>query len=234
MIDLPTLGIVVSAAVINSINPYTIGTLIFIISVILGKGNSSKKLLFLGGAYSFGIFLTYLATGLGLTYLFSEMSLIVADYLAVVIGLLVMFVGILEVKDYFWYERGISLRTPTKCIDMIHNHATTKTSFFGFLVLGMFVAAVELPFTGAPYLAVVTMFRTDLSLTTFLLLGLYSLILVLPLAITLGMVASGTKISAVAKWKEESKATIRLLIGVLLAFLSWIVLLTTNGTINFG
>lgn len=234
MIDLPTLGIVVSAAVINSINPYTIGVLIFIISIVLGKGNSSKRLLLLGGAYGSGIFLTYLAAGLGLTYLFLEISIITADYLAVAIGLLLMFVGILEVKDYFWYERGVSLRTPAKCIDMIHDRAKTKTSFLGFLVLGIFVAAVELPFTGAPYIAVVTMLRADLNLTTFSLLALYSFILVLPLVLILGFVATGTKVSAVAKWKEESKATMRLLIGLLLAFLSWIVLLTANGTINFG
>jgi hypothetical protein len=48
------------------------------------------------------------------------------------------------------------------------------------------------------------------------------------------MVAGGAKLSAVTKWKEESKGTMRLFIGLLLVSLGWILILIANGTVNFG
>jgi cytochrome c biogenesis protein CcdA len=96
------------------------------------------------------------------------------------------------------------------------------------------VAAVELPCTGAPYLAVITILRIDFNMVAFGLMALYNFIFVLPLIVILFMIAGGAKISTVAKWKEESKGTMRLFMGLLLAVLAWILILISNGTINFG
>jgi cytochrome c biogenesis protein CcdA len=63
---------------------------------------------------------------------------------------------------------------------------------------------------------------------------LYNIIFVMPLIIILFMVAGGAKISAVSKWKEESKGGMRLFMGLLLAVLGWVLILIANGTINFG
>ena len=51
------------------------------VSVILGGGNTDNKnptrrLLMLGGAYIFAIFLTYLVAGLGLIYFFSSIPIV--------------------------------------------------------------------------------------------------------------------------------------------------------------
>lgn len=102
------------------------------------------------------------------------------------------------------------------------------------MFLGAFVAGVELPCTGAPYLAIITILRIDFNFQAFLLMVLYNFIFVLPLLIILFMVAGGAKISSVAKWKEESKGTMRLFMGLLLVSLGWILILIANGTINFG
>jgi hypothetical protein len=48
------------------------------------------------------------------------------------------------------------------------------------------------------------------------------------------MIVSGTKISDVSKWKEESKGTMRLFMGLLLVALGWILIMIANGTLNFG
>ena len=63
---------------------------------------------------------------------------------------------------------------------------------------------------------------------------LYNIIFVAPLIIILGMIVTGTKISDVSKWKEDSKGTMRLFMGLLLVSLGWILILIANGTINFG
>lgn len=234
MIDLPTLGLVITSAAIDSINPCAIGVLILMVSVILGQGGGTKRLLLNGLAYIGAIFLTYLIAGLGLVYFFAAVPIVIAEYLSLFVASLVILGGILEIKDYFWYGKGFSLQIPTYFANKIHEYSTTKTSLLGVMFLGAFVAAVELPCTGAPYLAIITILRIDFNIMAFLMMVLYNLIFVAPLIVILFMVAGGAKISAVSKWKEESKGTMRLFMGLLLAALGWILILIANGTINFG
>lgn len=232
--DLPTLGLVVVSAAIDSINPCAIGVLILMVSVILGQGGGTKRLLLNGSAYIFAIFTTYLLAGLGLVYAFATIPIVVAEYLSLAVGSLVILAAIFEIKDYFFYGKGFSLQIPKYFANKIHEYSTTKTSLWGVMFLGAFVAAVELPCTGAPYLAIITILRIDFNFTAFLLMVLYNLIFVAPLIIILIMVACGAKISKVSKWKEESKGTMRLFMGLLLGALGWILILIANGTINFG
>lgn len=234
MIDLPTLTLVLGSAAIDSINPCAIGVLILMVSVVLGNGQTTKRLLAVGSAYIFAIFMTYLLAGLGLVYFLSEIPIVFAEYLSLAVGALVVLAGILEIKDYFWYGKGFSLQIPAKYAAKIHDWSTSKTSIFGVMMLGMFVAAVELPCTGAPYLAIINILRIDFNAVAFLMMVLYNLVFVAPLLVILGMVAAGTKVSAVAKWKEDSKGAMRLFIGLLMVSLGWILILIANGTINFG
>lgn len=234
MLDLPTLGLVVTSAAIDAINPCAIGVLILMVSVILGGGGSTRRLLALGSAYVGAIFAVYLLAGLGLVYFLSEIPIVIAEYLSIAVGLLVILAGLLEIKDYFWYGKGFSLQIPHYFAKKIQEYSTSKTTVFGVMLLGAFVAAVELPCTGAPYLAIITVLRINFDLVAFGLMVLYNLIFISPLLVILGMVASGSKISAVQKWKEESKGTMRLVLGLLLIALGWILILIANGVINFG
>ena len=234
MLDLPTIGLVLGSAAIDSINPCAIGVLILMVSVILGQGGSTKRLLLNGSAYIFAIFTTYLLAGLGLVYAFTTIPIVVAEYLSLAVGALVIAAGLLEIKDFFWYGKGYSLQIPKYFADKIHEYSTKKTSLLGVMLLGAFVAAVELPCTGAPYLAIITILRIDFNLAAFALMVLYNLVFVAPLIVILIMVAGGTKINVVSKWKEEGKGTMRLLMGLLLSALGWILILIANGTVNFG
>ncbi len=234
MIDLPTLGLVVTSALIDSINPCAIGVLILMVSVVLGTGKSTKRLLLLGGSYIFAIFATYLIAGLGLVYFFSEIPIVIAEYLSIAVSLLVIAAGVLEIKDYFWYGKGPSLHIPAKFAKKIQVMSGGATSIFSVMLLGAFVAAVELPCTGAPYLAIITILRIDFNFTALMLMVLYNLLFVAPLIVILVMVATGTKVSSVKNWKEEKKGAMRLMVGVLLAALGWLLILIANGTINFA
>lgn len=234
MVDLPTLGLVVLSALIDSINPCAIGIFILIVSVILGSGKSTKRLLLLGGAYIFAIFTTYLAAGLGLIYVFSELPIVVVEYLTIAISLMVIVAGVLEIKDYFWYGKGPSLHIPKRSTRKIQKMSSHATAIISVVLLGIFVAAIELPCTGAPYLAIITILRTDFNTTTLLTMVLYNLLFVVPLIIILIMVATGTKTAAIVSWKEDNKAAMRLMTGLLLAALGWILILIANGTINFA
>lgn len=234
MLDLPTIGLVITSAAIDSINPCAIGVLILMVSVILGQGGTTRKLIVNGMAYIGAIFVTYLLAGLGLVYFFAAIPIVIAEYLSLAVGGLVLLAALIEIKEYFWYGKGFSLQIPKYFANKIHEYSTTKTSLAGIMFLGAFVAAVELPCTGAPYLAIITILRIDFNLIAFGLMVLYNLIFVAPLLIILFMVAGGTKISSISKWKEDSKGGMRLMMGLLLTGLGWILILIANGTINFG
>jgi cytochrome c biogenesis protein CcdA len=234
MLDLPTVTVVLLSAAIDSINPCAIGVLILMISVVMSNRGSTARLLTVGGAYIFAIFMTYLIAGLGLIYFLSSIPIVIAEYISLAVGALVIFAGLLEIKDFFWYGRGMSLQIPHSAAQRIKVWAKSKKTIGGVMFLGAFVAGVELPCTGAPYLAIITILRINFDLAAFGLLVLYNLIFVAPLIIILFMVAAGTKIKTVSKWKEENKGSMRLFLGLLLVGLGWLLILIANGTINFG
>ncbi|MEK7517967.1 MAG: GAP family protein [Patescibacteria group bacterium] len=232
-IDLPTLSLILISAAIDSINPCAIGVLILMVSVVLGGKGSMRKLLFLGGLYIFSIFTTYLLAGLGLIYFLASVPLFVAEYLSLVVGSFVILAGILEIKDFFWYGKGFSLQIPPYFANKIHAYSKNLT-VFGVIFLGVFIAGVELPCTGAPYLAIITVLSLNFNLYAFSLLVLYNIVFVTPLIVILLLVAGGTKITAIEKWKQANKGYMRLLIGLMLIGLGWLLILIANGTINFG
>ncbi len=232
-IDLPTLSVVVASAAVDSISPCAIGVLILMISVVLGGKGSMRKLLILGSLYIGAIFLTYLLAGLGLVYFLSAVPMYVAEYLSIAVGVLVIFAGILEIKDFFWYGQGLSLHIPLAFAEKIKTYSKNMT-YIGVILLGAFVAGVELPCTGAPYLAVITMLSLNFNAGAFALLVLYNIIFVAPLIIILLMVAGGTKLSHIQNWKQDNKHYMRLGLGILLIALGWLLILIANGSINFG
>lgn len=232
-IHLPTLGVVVGSALVDSINPCAIGVLILMISVIMGQKNRLAKMLLLGGLYIFAIFLTYLLAGLGLIYFLSKIPLFITEYLSIFVGVLIIIFGFFEIKDYFWYGKGFSLGIPPVFLDTIHRLSKNVT-IPGVILMGAFVAGVELPCTGAPYLAIITILSLNFNFTAFLLLILYNIIFVAPLIVILLLVAGGVKLNAVQGFKDDAKGMMRLMIGLLLVGLGWLLILIANGTINFG
>lgn len=233
MIDLPSLGLVIGSAAVDAINPFTIGVMLLILAVILGSGHSNKRLFGIGGAYIFSLFLGYVIIGLAFAYVFSAVSPLVADYLALGVGLLTVLAGLIEIKDYFWYGNGPSLQVPARYSAKIHKWAKRRVTLGSALSLGFFVTVISLPYNGAPYLAVMTLLREAPVMITLLYAVIFSAVFVLPLKIILLAAAKGTKLSTITKWKEESKATMRLFMGVLLIALGWMLLLAASGTINF-
>ncbi len=230
-ISLPTIGVVVGSAAVDSINPCAIGVLLLMVSVVLGGRQSAGKLLLLGSIYIFAIFLTYLLAGLGLLYSLTRIPLFVTEYLSITVGSLVALAGIIEIKDYFWYGRGFSLSIPVYFSKKIHDMAQ-NLSVPGVIILGAFVAGVELPCTGAPYIAIITLLSLNFNFQAFLLLILYNIIFVLPLIIILVLVAGGMQLHLVKAWKQEARGTMRLAIGLLLVGLGWLLILLANRTIT--
>ncbi len=158
---------------------------------------------------------------------------VVAEYISIAVGLIIALAGLVEIKDYFWYGRGFSLMIPHKYVHAMEEKMR-KLSTKACIVLGVFVATVELPCTGGPYLAVTLLLAQNFNLSAVLLLLLYNLIFILPLVIILLLVKFGTRLPAIQEWKQRNKATMRLITGCVLIGLGWLLMLIANGTINLG
>ncbi|KKW26267.1 MAG: hypothetical protein VF00_C0013G0004 [candidate division Kazan bacterium GW2011_GWB1_52_7] len=233
--SLPTIATVLGAAAIDSVNPCAIGVLVLMISVMMTQKHSVKRMLLIGSLYIFAIFLTYLLGGLGLLYGLASIPLYIAEYISILVGSLIVLAGLIEIKDFFWYGRWFSLGIPVSISKKLHAMAENSVaSFLGVAALGAFVAAVELPCTGAPYLAIITLLSQYFDSTAFLLLVLYNVVFVTPLLIILLLVASGMELTKVQEFRLKGRPYMRLLAGVLLIFLGWLLMLIANGTINLG
>lgn len=230
--SLPTLSTVIATAVVDSINPCAIGVLILLVSTLV-MTKRKKDMLKIGLLYVGAVFLTYFAFGLGLIAFLSSIPQVIAEYISIAVGIVVVCAGLLEIKDYFWYGQGFTLAINPKYAAKI-KEKMTKLSLGTVIFLGVFVAAVELPCTGGPYLAITLLLSQQFNVAAFLMLVLYNIIFVLPLLLILLMVMLGAKIDKIQQWKQMNKAYMRLATGILLIVLGWLLILIANGTINLN
>ena len=223
-----SLPIIVGFGLLDSINPCVIGVLLIMLTVLLKTGDR-KKLLTNGLAYTIGVYLTYLVGGLTLLSVFNAVRsvVVIGQILYIIIGAIVILAGILEIKDFFWYGRWFSLSIPKRFVGYVEKKvAATHTSIYAALFFGFVITLIELPCTGAPYLAILTlMSQSALNFLTGLpLLLLYNLVFVLPLITIIAMVYYGFSIKRFEGWKQEHRGTMRLIIGLaLLAVGVWII-----------
>jgi len=231
---IPTLATVVITALIDSINPCAIGVLILLISTVITKAKTKGQLLKFGLAYIFAVMVTYIIAGLGLTLFFVQIPIVIAEYISIAVAMIVITAGLIEIKDFYWYGKGFSLMIPPYFAKKIHSLSDNLT-LPGVMILGVFVSAVELPCTGGPYLAIITLLSQNFDATAFAFLLLYNLIFVLPLIVILFMVYFGmTKVQDIKQWKQDKRGFMRLAAGILLITLGWLLIIIANGVINIG
>ena len=229
---LPTLGTIVGTALIDSINPCAIGVLILLVSIMVVY-RSKRELLIYGLVYIFFVFFTYLLAGLGILYFLSVIPLYISEYISIAVGILIVAAGLIEIKDFFWYGQGITLSIPPEKAKKIHE-MTKKVTLPAMVVLGAFVAGVELPCTGGPYLAILMFLSQNFNFTAFLWLVFYNIIFVMPLIVILFMVYFGMKVQYLKRWKQNNRIYMRLATGIILVLLGWLLILIANGTINMN
>jgi len=211
-----TLTIVLGAAIVDSINPCAIGVILFLSSVLLKVSGRKETLLRLGVVYIATIYIVYTLSGLGLIWF--QHALIQKGYaetVGMLVGVLVVGLGCIEIKDFFWYGKGVSLEIPPRYKEKISEMAD-RTSLLGVMTLGGFVAAVELPCTGGPYLAITTILAKSFDRQAFIYLLIYNVIFVLPLVIILLMIYYGASTLKLKRWRQEQRRWMNLALGSLM------------------
>jgi len=146
--------------------------------------------------------------------------------------------GLLEIKDYFWYGKGFSLamlpgtaqriKKYTKYMEKMDKDKPWM-SYLLLGVLGIFVVLVELPCTGAPYLAILALIGQGAYASALPLLLVYNFIFVFPLFIIIGFAYFGKSSTILEKWRKKHRGTMRLVIGLFLVLLGVYMLLSIEG-----
>mgnify|MGYP002624744151 CR=1 FL=1 len=221
-----SLPIIIGAGIIDSINPCAIGVLVFLLAYLMEQTQKPIKLLIHGLVYISAVFLTYLAAGLILLPIIDKLGQVSTTFY-VILGVIVSLAGLLEIKDYFWYGKGPSLSimpSAAKRIKMYSEKIShSLVSTFG---LGVFVALVELPCTGAVYLAILSLMTlSGVSISNFTLLLIYNFIFVAPLIVILVAMYFGVSAEKFESWRKDNRGLMRLFIGLtLLAMGIWMIM----------
>jgi len=211
-----TIPLIVGSAAIDSINPCAFAVLIFLILYLLAV-KDKKKMLQIGLVYIFVVYVVYLAAGLGLLSFIQSFTLTKFFYYFTA-GLSII-LGLINLKDYFWYGKGITLAIPDGQKERLNKYIK-KATLPAAIILGVLVAFFELPCTGGVYLAIISLLASrDTWFTVFIYLVFYNIIFILPLLIILFSAYKGLSPEKIERWRQGKKRGMRLAIGLVLVAL---------------
>ena len=211
----------IGAALVDSINPCAFGVLIFLLAYLSETVKKAKLMLVNGLIYIAAVFVTYLVAGLLLLPIIRKLGAfsVVSYY---VLAAIIALAGLFEIKDFFWYGRGLSLSIMPKDAHRIKMYVKkVGRSPLSAAFLGVFVALVELPCTGFAYLAVLGLINlAGFTMGNFTLLIIYNLIFVFPLVVILLLIHRGMATNKFEEWRQKHKRWMRLAIGLVLILLA--------------
>lgn len=218
-----TIGIILGAALVDSINPCVFGVLIFLLAFMTRVYKSPHRMLAAGLLYTFVVYLTYLLLGFGI--LRAAVSIDVATAFYWTAATIAIVAGLLELKDYFWYGRWFSLQMIPGGAERIKYYTARmeewqmrypRLSMLTIAPLGVFVVLVELPCTGAPYFAVLALLAKGAYLTAVPYLLLYNFVFIVPLLAVIAVAYFGTASTRLEEWRQKHRGAMRLVTGLFL------------------
>jgi hypothetical protein len=179
-----------------------------------------KKIFLIGITF---LAVTAIIYGLFITSVLNALIFFYSPIIKVIIVLVAVIFGLINIKDYFWYKKGISLtiseKEKPKIYDKIRNIMNPKNSLFaimlGTIILAGGVTILEIPCTaGLPLLWANMIANSTLSSTGYyLLLGIYMIIYLLDEIVLFSIAIFTLKIS---KMEEKHGKVLKLFSGLLI------------------
>jgi len=170
--------------------------------------SNKKKALYFGLAFTVSIYISYFLMGLGLFSILQTTGL--SHIFHTFITILAIVVGLLNIKDYFWYGKGILMEIPLSWRPKLKQILNCVTSPLGAFFTGFVVSLFELPCTGGPYIVILGLLAKEVTKSTGILyLLIYNLVFVSPLIILSLIIYKG--LSNTTKLEKIRKEKIRLL-----------------------
>src|SRR3989338_2022115 len=218
-----TLPVVILGALVDAVNPCEFAVLIILLSTT-AITIRDKVALKSGLAFSLAIFLSYSAMGLGLYKALTLGSL--PQFFLKAIGILAVILGLLNIKDYFWYGKGILMEVPLSWRPRLKALIRSVTSPLGAFLVGFLVSLFLLPCTSGPYIVILGLLAEKATrMQAVLYLLLYNLIFVSPMVLISLLVYFGLSPEQIEKQRKKRLKTLHLVAGILLLAMGFSVLL---------
>lgn len=200
-----TVPLIISAALVDGINPCAFAVLVFLLVTILSL-ESRRKVLAVGGAYTFAVFIFYFLSGLGIFAIVQITGL--STVFSLVAAVIALIAGILMLRDALGTNKPI-LAIPESRKAVIDTYIR-KSSIPAAFILGILVGIFELPCTGGIYLAILSLLSQSMSLAEGIpYLLLYNIFFVVPLLIIIAAVSWGISPERLATLREGNRRLIR-------------------------
>ncbi len=201
------LALVLGAGLLDGINPCAFAVLLFFMAFLFTLQRARVQILQAGLVYIATIYLTYLAIGLGILGVFQ----LGPPHLMAKLGAgLMIFLGLVNLKDAFWYGRWFSLGV-LKVGAETRERWMQKATLPATAVLGFLVGICEFPCTGGVYVGVLGLLSAQ---TTYLsglgYLVLYNVMFVLPLVGILFALGNRRTLGQVSRWEAQHKQALKL------------------------
>jgi len=220
-----TIPVVISGATIDSINPCAFAVLIILMTVALSIADKKRALKF-ALAFIISIYISYFSVGLGLFFAIQARGMSQGFYIFVTI--LAVIVGLLNIKDYFWYGKGFLMEIPLSWRPTMKKIIHSVTSPLGAFLIGFIVSLFELPCTGGPYIVILGLLANEATRTAgaaYLLL--YNLIFVMPLIILSIIIYTGLSTTEkLERIRQEKIRILHLIAGILMLVIAGIMILS--------
>ena len=218
---------VVAAGLVDGINPCAFATLIFFVSYLTLSGRKGKDVLMVGGAFSAGVFLAYLAVGFGL-YQILELVGETLDVIARIVYLITaVFCLVLAVFSFIDYRRAkkgevkdmlLTLPKPlrTRINATIRSGRNTRSYILSAFGAGLLISLLELACTGQVYLPTIIFVSSipGLRLQALFYLVLYNLLFILPLVVIFVLVYYGTTSKDLTRFLQRRAAGVKFAMSI--------------------
>ncbi len=205
-----TLPVVVSAALIDGVNPCTFAVLIFLLAYLLSI-NRRNWMLLVGLTFAASVFATYTIVGLSIIHVF-VMSGVIGIFRNIVIVVAVA-AGLVNIKDYFLHDMKATLAIPEFARPLITKYVY-KASVPAAITLGVLATLVELPCTGGIYIPIITVIAQTWSPTSIAYLILYNIIYIIPILVITGVVYMGITPESAEEWRTGRRRYMHLIGGL--------------------
>lgn len=247
-IDLPLIGSVDAAnlslpaltlalAALDAFNPCAFFVLLFLLSMMAHQ-KSRRRMLLIGGVFvsiSGLMYFAFMAAWLNVFQLFGHLA-----WVTLAAGALAVFVGAVNVKDFFWFEKGVTLSIPESKKPDIFRRARSilaaeslPAMLAATIVLAIAANFYELLCTaGFPMVYTRLLTLADLPPgTRYAWLAAYNLVYVLPLA---AIVVVFARTLGARKLTEREGRLLKLLSGLMMLQLGGLLLIAPERVSQLG
>jgi hypothetical protein len=225
--------VTVLTALIAALNPLTIDVVMMSISSLLGKGKHPKHVGSHTASFGAGLFTAYGIAGLAAYWLLRALPIGLVGYVALAVGVALVLFGIVEIKDYFWRGQGFSFGLSAKAESKIHDWTKKHHTHARGFMLGVYTT-LRLSHYALILVIGHSVFVILSARYAFALPLLWAGAYMLPVLMLAGLVTNGSNIQNLLSWKDSTRHSMRLSIGLLYVLFGWILITLIAGGIKLG